>query len=216
MAGCPPVWNEEHPAAGGDAPRAHVRDQAGHRPARVHRVEQQRLAARRQRQRVAHRVVEPAVARREHGVAHRDVACIERVRALDHRRQPGGDLLHAGALPPGVPPHADALHRRGLAQRPQAHEDARVGEPAARGAHDGVEPDAERPRLRRDLLGRDHVAQPAERRAPGSRVNPVRPAAGAGQRAGEALERRIRRPLVVADRKRMQRRAEQPVYQHVA
>ena len=64
--------DEEHPAAGGDAPRAHMGDKARHRLAGVHRVEEQRLAARGQRHRLAHRVVQPAVARRVHGVRDLD------------------------------------------------------------------------------------------------------------------------------------------------
>ena len=50
---------EEHPAARGDASRTYVGDEARHRLAGVHRIEQQRLVPRRHCHRLAHRVVEP-------------------------------------------------------------------------------------------------------------------------------------------------------------
>ena len=91
-----------------------------------------------------------------------------------------------------------------------------MGERAARGADHRIEPDAERPGLRRHLLGGQDVAEPAERRMPGGGMDHVRPAAPAGERSGEALQRRIGRRLVLAHGERMQRRAEQPVEQQVA
>ena len=176
----------------------------------------QRLVPRRQRRRLAHRIVEPAVARRVHLVGDFDVARVERRRALDHRRQLGRHLRRAIALPAGVPPHADAVDRHRLAQRPQAHQNAGVGERAARGADHRVEPDTESRGLRHEFLGGDDVAEPAERRMPRGGVNDVRPATLAGERPGEALQRRVRRRLVLAHGERVQRRTEQPVEQQVA
>ena len=50
----------------------------------------------------------------------------------------------------------------------------------------------------------------------GAEMNDVRPASLVRERSGEALQRRIRRRLVLAHRKGMQGRAEQAVEQHVA
>ena len=183
-------------------------DKARHRLAGVHRVEEQRLAARRQRHRLAHRVIEPAVARRMHGVRNLDLVRIERRPVLDHRRQPGRHLLHPLGLPQGIAPHRDAVDRRRLAQRPQADQEAGVGEPAARGADHRVEPGAELPGLRRQLLGCQDVAEPAERRTAGCGVNDVRPAALVGQRPGAPLQRRVGRRVVLAHGERAERRAE--------
>ena len=72
--------------------------------------------------RLAHRVVEPAVSRRVHRVGHCAGAGIECRRALDHAGQLGRHLHHASALPRRVAPHADAVQRHRLAERPQAHE----------------------------------------------------------------------------------------------
>ena len=91
-----------------------------------------------------------------------------------------------------------------------------MGGRAARGADHRVEPDAEGRGLRHDLVGGQDVAEPAERRAPRGGVNHVGPAALAGERPGETLERGVRRGLVLADGKRMEGRAEQPVHQQVA
>ena len=66
---------------------------------------------RRQRHRLPHRVVEPAVARRVHRVGDLDVAGIERRRALDHAGQLGCHLHNPVTLPAGVAPHADAVDR---------------------------------------------------------------------------------------------------------
>ena len=74
---------------------------------------------RRQRHRLAHRVIEPAVARRVHRVGHLDVAGLERRGALDHGRQLGRHLRHPVALPAGIAPDADAVDRYRLVQRPQ-------------------------------------------------------------------------------------------------
>ena len=191
-------------------------DEARHRLAGVHRVEQQRLVPRRQRHRLAHRVVEPAVARRVHRVGDLDVAGIERRGALDHGRQLGRHLRHPVALPAGVTPHADAVDRYRLVQRPQPDQETGVGERTARGADHRVEPDAERPGLRRHLLGGKDVAESAERRMPGGRMDHVRAATLAGQRPGAPLQRCVGRRLVLAHGERMQRRAEQPIEQQVA
>ncbi len=165
---------------------------------------------RRQRHRLAHRVVEPAVARRVHRVGDLDVGGIERRGTLDHGRQIGRHLRHPVALPPGVAPHADAVDRYRLVQRPQPDQEAGVGERAARGADHRVEPDAERPGLRRHLLSGQDVAEPAERRMPGGVMDHVRPAALAGERSGAPLQRCVgRRSLVLAHGERMQLRAEQ-------
>ena len=91
-----------------------------------------------------------------------------------------------------------------------------MGERAARGADHRVEPDAERPGLRRHLLGSQDVAEPAERRMPGGGVNNVGPAALIREYPGAPLQRRVGRRLVLAHGKRMQRRAEQPAEQQVA
>ena len=91
-----------------------------------------------------------------------------------------------------------------------------MGEPAARGADHRVEPGAELPGLRRQLLGCQDVAEPAERRMPGGGMNEVRPAALVGQRPGAPLQRRVGRRLVLAHGERAERRAEQPVNQQVA
>ena len=62
-----------------------------------------------------------------------------------------------------------------------------MGERAARGADHRVEPDAERPGLRRHLLGGQDVAESAERRLPGGGMDHVWPAALVGQRPGAPL-----------------------------
>ena len=78
----------------GDAPRTHVGDEACHRFAGVDRIEQQRLVPRRHR--LAHRVIEPAVARRVHRVGDLDSAGIEGRRALDQAgSESGGELIFA-------------------------------------------------------------------------------------------------------------------------
>ena len=66
------------------------------------------------------------------------------------------------------------------------------------------------------LVGGEDVAEPAERRMVDAEMNHVRLASLVGERSGEALQRRIRRCLVLTGRKGMHRRAEQPVEQHVA
>ncbi len=53
-----------------------MRDQTGYRLGRIDRVEQQPLVARRHLHRLAHRLVEPPVARRQHRVRDVDVARI--------------------------------------------------------------------------------------------------------------------------------------------
>ena len=143
-------------------------DQTRHRLSRVDRVEQQPLVAGRHRHRLAHRLVEEAVAGGQHHVGDVDVARIERGRTFDHRRQCRGHLRHPGALARGVGAHADAEDRRPLAERPQADQQPGMGERAARGADHGVEPGAGR--LLHNLFRGEHVAEPAERRMAG--VNP--------------------------------------------
>ena len=128
-----------------------------------------------------------------------------------HGRQLGRHLRHPVALPAGVTPHADAVDRYRLVQRPQPDQEAGVGERAARGADHRVEPDAERPGLRRHLLGGQDVTEPAERRMPGGGMDHVRAATLAGQRPGAPLQRCVGRRLVLAHGERMQRLAEQPV-----
>ena len=108
---------DEARAALSDAPRTHVGDEARHRLAGVDRIEQQRLVPRRHRHRLAHRVVEPAVARRVHRVGDLDAAGIERRRVLDQAGQLGRHLRDPVALSPGVAPHADSVDGRRLAQR---------------------------------------------------------------------------------------------------
>ena len=191
-------------------------DQTRHRLSRVDRVEQQPLVARRQRHRLAHRLVEPAVARRVHRVGDVDVARVERVRALDHRRQRRRHPRHPGALARGVAAHADAQDRRPLAQRPQAHQQPGMGERAPRGANHGVEADAESPGLVRDLPGGRDVAEPAQRRMPGRGADHVGLAAPGRQRRRAHLHRRVRRRLVLALGERVERCAQHPVEQQVA
>ena len=91
-----------------------------------------------------------------------------------------------------------------------------MGERAARGADHHVEPDAEGCGLGHHFLRGDDVAEPPEGRVPWRGVNHVRPAALVDERSAEALQRRVRRRLVLSDGKRMQRRAEQAVHQQVA
>ena len=189
-------------------------DQPGHRLSRIDRVEQQPLVAGRQRHRLAHRLVEPPVARRKHRVGDVDVARVERVRALDHRRERSSHSHHPGSLAGGIAAHADAEDRRPLAERPQAHQDTGMGERAPRGADHGVEPGAGG--LLRDLFGGEHVAEPAERRMPGGGVDDVGPAALGRQRRRAPFHRRVRRRLVLALRERVQGCAQHPVEQQVA
>ena len=91
-----------------------------------------------------------------------------------------------------------------------------MGERAARGADHHVESDAEGRGLRHHLRRGDDVAEPPERRVPGCGVNHVRPPALVGESPREALQRRVRPRLVLADGKRMQRCAEQAAQQQVA
>ena len=135
---------------------------------------------------------------------------------LDHAGQLGRHLHHAIALPTRVAPHADAVDWHRLAQRPQAHERAGVGEPAARGADHRVEPDTKSPGLRHHLFGSQDVAETADRRMPRGGVDHVRAAARVSKRLGETLHRRVGRRLVLADRERMQRCAQQPTEQQVS
>ena len=193
-----------------------MRNETRHRLAGVHGVEEQRLEPGRHRHRLAHRVVELAVARRIYLVVHIDVARIEHLGSADHRCEFRRALCDPRALPGGVAPYANSVHRHHLADRPHAHQGARVGECAPRGAYHRVEPETLRPRLLHHLVGGDDVAEPAERRMIDAEMNHVRLAALGRERPGEVLQRRIRRGLILSDRKRMQRRAEQPVEQHVA
>ena len=208
--------HEEHAAARGDSPRPHEGNETGHRLAGVHRVEEQRFAPRRHRNRLQNRVVELAVARRVHRVGHVDVARVEHLGAADHRRELARPLRDPGALRGGIAPHADAVHRHRLADRPHAHQGARVGEPAPRSADHCIEPEASRPRLLHDLVGGHHVTEPAERGMVGAEMDHVRLAPLLGERPGETFQRRIRRRLVLAERKGVQRCAEEAVEQHVA
>ena len=207
---------EEHAAPRGDAPGAHMRDEPRHRLAGVDGIEQQRLESGRHRHRLVRRVVELAVARRKRLVADIDVAFVERIGSSDHRGQFRRARRDSRALPGYGAAHADAVHRHLLADRPHPHQDARMGERAARGAHHRVEPQAPGPRLLHRLVGGDDIAEPAERRMLDAKMDHIRLAALVGERLGEAIERRIRRRLVLPGRKRMQCRPEQPVDQHVA
>ena len=88
--------------------------------------------------------------------------------------------------------------------------------PAARGADHRVEPDTKSPGLRHHLFGSQDVAEAADRRMPRGGVDHVRAAALVGKRPGETLHRRVRRRLVLTDRERMQRCAQQPIEQQVS
>ena len=90
------------------------------------------------------------------------------------------------------------------------------GEPAARGADHRVEPDTKNPGLRHHLFGSQDVAEAADRRMPRGGVDHVRAAARVSKRLGETLHRRVGRRLVLADRERMQRCAQQPIEQQVS
>ena len=168
----------------------------------------------RHRHRLAHRLVEPPVARREHRIAYLDVGGVERVRAFDHRRERSRHPRHPGGLAGGIAAHADAEHRHLLAQRPQAHQDTGMGERAPRGADYGIEPGAGG--LVHDLFGGEHVAEPAERRMPGGGMDHVGPAALGRERRRAPFHRRVRRRLVLALGEGVQGCAQHPVEQQVA
>ena len=99
-------------------------------------------------------------------------------------------LRHAGTLAAGRAPHADAVHRHPLAQRPHADQGSGVGERAARGADHRIEPDAAGAGLFHDLACRPHVAEPAERRVAGRGMDDVRPAALRGEPLRQPLKSR--------------------------
>ena len=125
-------------------------------------------------------------------------------------------MLHSHTLLQAIAAYVDTQYRHLVVERPQSHQQAAMGECAARSRDRRIEADTQFPALFHDLPGSQHVAKPAERHMRRCRVDDIGSPAFGRERRCAKFHRRIRGRLVFARGEPVQRGPQHAGQQDVA
>ena len=208
--------DEQDPGAGLDDAVPGESYQPGHALAGVYRIQNQCLQARGHGHGGHGGVVHLSVTGCQHGVGHHHIAFRHTAIFSDQRCDLAAAFQDPRVLLSRAPPHANPGHRHIVAQRPQSHQQAAVGQGAAGCHHHVVERQIPFRHLLRQLPSRNHITESAKRRVVGPQVDDERVFSGSREMLGKLLHGSIGRRLVLPHRERRQARTQQLIQQHIA